>query len=664
MRARIGARLTWGGDEFVVIAVDYRLARLRSLTEDFVREVVIEELVRMADVVWHDGDAAVSAPSDLRMLEELPEPERVSVSNWVEQFEAARRMIEDGGVSKYVLADVRIAMAKLGETVSEETVRRKFRRYRTEGILGLVDRRHTNRGQPTIDPRLAGALSTLGASGARRSSGTHARSVDRVRWMLEEDEPGAAVPSERTLYRLIAAHPTASRLNTSAKARDVAVNKPGRAFGVHGALRPGEHVQIDTTTIDVPSRLVDGRLNRAELTIMHDIATRSILAAIVRAISTNSADLAGLMARALVPYDLRPPGAREQRERLSATWAGQFFIDQERLDRHRLAQPYIFPETVTVDNGKIYRSEAFRRACERLGVSVIFASKQTPTDKPHVERTFETMKTLFVQYLEGFTGGSVEMRGRDDPGVEVLALQQLQELLEDWVAVSWQNRAHDGLVDPLLPGRTLTPNEMFRAYRRVAPEIHVPFGVDDFIGLLPSKRGTLQDYGINHHNRVYRSNRLPELRAAGAGGEGATRPCTIRFDPHNPVYVWVEHGDEFVPFRATRDLLDDSMGVDVWRAAREANSDSDVEVRADAAWLTDRMKRAQWVRPGAKRNQHVRSAQVDLDPMHLTGTAQTSAREQAAGIPADEPTGDEVVWDRGGGFSLLSDDDGVWERLT
>lgn len=60
----------------------------------------------------------------------------------------------------------------------------------------------------------------------------------------------------------------------------------------------------------MPSRLLDGRLNRAELTIVHDVATRSILAAMVRAIATNSADLAGALARALTPYEMRPPGQR------------------------------------------------------------------------------------------------------------------------------------------------------------------------------------------------------------------------------------------------------------------------------------------------------------------------------------------------------------------
>ncbi len=660
MRARIGTHLTWDGHEFVVIAIDYRHAVLRSLEEEFVREVVIEELLRAPDVVWHDVRPLSSEPPDIQLIAALPEEERRVLDAWVEQLEAVKVAVDAGAELKPLLQDVRDAMAPFVQ-VSTETVRRKYQRYRAEGVLGLIDKRRQNGRKPSVDARIAAALSQLGAAGVKRSSGTRSRTVDNVKWMLEEDlGESIDLPSDRTLYRLIAAHPTARKLSSSARRRETEANKPGRAFGLHGSLRPGEHVQIDSTVIDVPCRLLDGRLNRAELTIIHDVATRSILAAMVRAIATNSADLAGVLARALTPYDRRPPGAREQRERVAATWAGKFMIEQDRLDQHRLAQPYIFPETITTDNGKIFRSQAFRLGCARLGISLIFASKQTPTDKPHVERTFETMVTRFVQYLEGFTGGSVERRGRDEPTDEALALAQLQELLEDWVAIEWQNRPHDGLTDPLLPGRFLTPNEMFRAYRRVAPEIHVPFELADFIGLLPSKTCTLQDYGINFSRRVYKSRRLPELRAAGAQGEGATRPCQIRYDPNNPLYIWVEHDGDFVPFRGAPDLLDQPMGGDIWRASRDVDADHDRAVREDAAQLADRMKRAQWVRSGNKRNRSVRTAEVDRDPMHLTGISKTVAREESE----DEPGGDEVIWERGGGFSLLADDDGVWERLT
>ncbi|WP_282837292.1 Mu transposase C-terminal domain-containing protein [Microbacterium flavum] len=660
MRATIGTRLTWDDHEFVIIGIDYRHAILRSLTEEFVREVVIEELLRMESVVWHDVRSPATAPADMQLLAALPDRERRTIEAWAEHLETIRLAVEAGGDMTPLLADVRIAMKPVVD-VSTETVRRKYQRYVSEGILGLIDHRRYNGRKPAIDARIGAALSELGAAGVKRSSGTRTRTLDSVKWILEEDYGDAVdLPSDRTLYRLIAAHPTAGKLSGSARSRETAANKPPRAFGFHGSLRPGEHVQIDSTVIDVPSRLLDGRLNRAELTIVHDVATRSILAAMVRAIATNSADLAGALARALTPYEMRPPGAKEQRERMAATWAGQFLIDQERLDRHRRAQPYIFPETITTDNGKIFRSEAFRSGCARLGVSLIFAAKQTPTDKPHVERTFETMADRFVQYLQGFTGGSVERRGKDEPVDEVLALAQLQELLEDWVAIEWQNRAHEGLADPMLPGRHLTPNEMFRAYRRVAPEIHVPFGVDDFIGLLPAKTCTLQDYGINFKRRVYRSKRLPELRAAGARAEGATRPCRIRYDPHNPLYIWVEHEGSFVAFRAARDLLDEPMGSDVWQALRAADIESDRASREDAAALADRMKRAQWVRPGKKTNRRMRAAEVDRDPMHFTSTAQTTAREE----PVAEVSDEEVIWERGGGFSLLTDDDGVWERLT
>lgn len=432
MRVGIGTRLTWDEESFMIIAVDYRHAVLRSLSADFTRHVEVEELVRMPDVTWHVDEPTGADRSVGRILDGLPEEERRIVDAWAEQLALVKAAVDAGKPAKYFFEDVRVAMARWVKVESVETVRRKFHKYCAEGILGLVDRRYLNRGKVSIDPRISAALSELGTAGKTRSSGTVSRTVDRLRWMLEEDYGDAIeVPSDRTLYRLIEAHPTASKLSGSARSRQVAANKPDRAFGMHGSLRPGDHVQIDSTVIDVPSLLLDGRLNRVELTIIHDVACRSIMAGVVRAIATKAVDLAGVLARALTPYDMRPPGAREQRERVAATWARQFMIDQDRLDRYRLAQPYIYPERITTDNGKIYRSEAFRRGCERAGISLIFAARETPTDKPHVERTFETMATRFVQYLEGFTGGSVERRGRDEPTDRALAVSQLQELLED-----------------------------------------------------------------------------------------------------------------------------------------------------------------------------------------------------------------------------------------
>jgi hypothetical protein len=125
-------------------------------------------------------------------------------------------------------------------------------------------------------------------------------------------------------------------------------------------------VQIDSTVIDVPSRLLDGRLNRAELTVIHDVVPLHPRGS--RA--SRRDEFGGSRGRARAGADtLRAAAAR----RAGAARAGggdldgQFMIDQERLDQHRLAQPYIFPETITTDNGKIYRSEAFRRDATSRG---------------------------------------------------------------------------------------------------------------------------------------------------------------------------------------------------------------------------------------------------------------------------------------------------------
>ena len=125
------------------------------------------------------------------------------------------------------------------------------------------------------------------------------------------------------------------------------------------------------------------------------------------------------------------------------------------------------------------------------------------------------------------------------PTDRALALNQLQELLED--------SDRDRVAEPNARWsvRSDAPGAGAHAERDVPvltgaiTRAHVSFGLDEFIGFLPAKSCTLQDYGINHARRVLPLNRLTELRAAGAGGEGATRPCLIRFDPHNPLFVWI-----------------------------------------------------------------------------------------------------------------------------
>ena len=52
--------------------------------------------------------------------------------------------------------------------------------------------------------------------------------------------------------------------------------------------------------------------------------------------------------------------------------------------REAAARPVIVPDQVVIDHGKVFVSDTFVRACDRLGISVQPARKDTPTDKPRV----------------------------------------------------------------------------------------------------------------------------------------------------------------------------------------------------------------------------------------------------------------------------------------
>ena len=80
--------------------------------------------------------------------------------------------------------------------------------------------------------------------------------------------------------------------------------------------------------------------------------------------------------------------------------------------REAAARPVIVPDQVVIDHGKVFVSDTFVRACDRLGISVQPARKDTPTDKGVVEATFTAIKTLFAQHVAGFKGANPTMCGR------------------------------------------------------------------------------------------------------------------------------------------------------------------------------------------------------------------------------------------------------------
>jgi len=97
------------------------------------------------------------------------------------------------------------------------------------------------------------------------------------------------LPSDRMFYRLVSRLSRGKHTFGSARTRKSAAKPPVGPFGLVTASRPGEWMQIDSTPIDVRVVLDTGLIDRAELTWVIDLATRTIPAAILRP-TTKAAD--------------------------------------------------------------------------------------------------------------------------------------------------------------------------------------------------------------------------------------------------------------------------------------------------------------------------------------------------------------------------------------
>ena len=433
---------------------------------------------------------------------------------------------------------------RMGLPASRATLIRKRRAYEQGGLAGLIDGRSLRKESPLdrADKRVIDTLTHLIAEETFESTGTGRRLHERLRAELLSAYPGQAitVPSETTLYRYLGYLTKGKYTTGSAQTRRTAANTPKRPFGTARRMRPGQEVQIDSSPWDVLVRSEDGTSTRAVLTIMVDVATRSIIGSSVRSTATKGVDHAFLLAQCLVPRALRP-GNEElwQLTERRMPWADLTAEDERaRLD---LTRPFIYPDRIMMDNGRDYRSKVFESACRKFGVSLTYAAPHTPTDKAIVERTFHSIKTLFAQDLPGFKGGSVAERGDRLEKGALLDVVTLAERFDEWVTRVWQNRPHDSLRDPMYPTVKLTPNEMYNASFDLAAQLPLPLTTEDFIELMPVEWRTVLPAGVKHNHRLYDSIELQPFRNQPSNDAKHDNKWEVRTNPYDPRLIWVRH---------------------------------------------------------------------------------------------------------------------------
>lgn len=376
--------------------------------------------------------------------------------------------------------------------------------YDSQGVWGLVDRRTVRLQNLGPAPQITHAIDRIVRRLKDESNVTEKRVIGLVKTEIRESAGlpvDFVMPSDATLRRYLLARDDGRQLFKSAKSRRNASNRPKHAYTRFHATRPGEVVLIDSTPLDAFVRdPLSLKPISIRFTIAIDLYTRSIVG--WRFSMTDKAVDAALLLGDIIS----PKRSRE----FFGDFAVKPFVgiphsivtrleeDGQEGQQGRLVPiPFLHPESLLIDQGRVYLSETFLRAAAELGINVMLARPYTPTDKAHVERMFKTIRENFVEALPGYKGRNVETRGKNPEENAFYFPHEIDEYFREWVATYWQVRTHDGLFLPVEPTLELTPNQMLEQGIARAGFLHVLPRDDLRYKLLPIVWRKIHHYGVD-----------------------------------------------------------------------------------------------------------------------------------------------------------------------
>lgn len=571
----VGKTLIWDGSMCTVVEIagnavvvkdaEHRLRRLRLI--DLLKPVSEGGRARLV------GDLDGGVPSPLVLLwAELSEEDREAVHERAGHVREVLTGFKSGSAVIVAKGEPRPeyahgvslsqrCAAKAAEIgVTSRTVEGWIKKYREADELGLLDRRR--------------AGLSVGAGGI------DARWIDVARAVLLEQVEEPKVPRnvvmQRIEARLIAIHgegmvPIPSRsaryralaeldrgrntFSGSTKSKRSIANRPGGVFGRLSPTRPGEYVLLDTTRLDVFGLdVISGRWMNCELTAAMDLYSRAIVGMRITP-TARSLDVAGVLLEAMVPFEI--PG--EWSATASLPYVGvpeTLLVREDRIDVARFRRAMI-PETIVVDHGKPFVSEHVMSACARLGISVQPARVYMPTDKAAVERFFRTIQELLAQ-LPGFKGEELSARGKAPEEDAVYTIPELERVVREWVATVYHLRPHGELMDPLLPGVQMSPQQRYEQGIAVAGALRIPVDRNITLEMLPVQWRNFNHYGVEIDGLRYKGDIITKYRNVSRSPQsGQKRRWPFSVNPDDLRFVYFRDPDDGVWHTLTWERLSD-----------------------------------------------------------------------------------------------------------
>lgn len=543
----IGCQVSFDGEQHTLVGFDGSSALLRS-RQGISSRIAIGDLMAAQDFrILEDSSVKNPVPSFPDMLSPELLRESEEMRNHLREVATGYRYGTPDNALPHeprVEYDPELNYSERMKTkaealgVTERTLWNRMKAYENNGLMGLVDIRKLRVSSPAgrLDPRVRQAMLDILNELTDKSNHTkdHIRRLVQLRLDAEYGEGEVVCPKRTAFNKALNELGRGRGYFGSAKGRRSAANRPDTPYRRFSATRPGEFILIDSTPLDAFAiDPVSYRWVSLQLTIAFDLFSRSIVAWRFTARDASRVDAALLLYDIITPKPMLPGWS--ENTKFSRRYVGipeHLIVEVGAEDA--AAVPIVNPETVVVDRGRIFISQAFQDACERLGINIHLSRPRTPTDKSHIERAFGAIRTSFVSQLPGYKGPDIYSRGESVEDDAFFFVDEIEELFAEWVATYWQARHHSGLTFDTAPKLNLSPNEMYEEGIARAGFMYAPPDRTLYYDLLPTEWRNIQHYGVDVRGLRYDGDVLNYVRGETSHYSGEKKgKWPIRYDPRD-----------------------------------------------------------------------------------------------------------------------------------